>query len=754
MGAFDSVEMGHRCKAWLLQSDVPSAATSVLSRGTNVQGNQWIINAATGDRRREVMRGSAVVLDGGPRWVLSTALGFLTGGVWWTAIYTALFALANYTIYLNSADALWKSDGEAAGVIAYTILATALSMASVPGGCFDSEWRGLASGLIVEIFLCFCVIVSAGIVYNFFGPSLADNSALSPYAFIGRWVAPALIWQAATELRESATQAIKTKLAGLWCTHPMGTDSTSLPIESLWNDWSVDIKECARRVGDYSMLGFSSSDLAILSASSPSPAAQEEIQKLRSVLREDNNTTEPWIRQSAAFLAGYDSRLRILGPESDCAVIPLRATERVIKSLISGVHSEVDSYKNRIRSSAEKANYVVNTEHDDERWFYAGALLADSDQRAGSAALVGTYGSRLAVAVAVLVKGTDPLARLTCYAQNKGSTSSVQLLSSAILSSTKSLVLELADSAGVTIVGDADFLIGSRGLAYATGVPKSLAYSPDELAATSHLNETIVISDDTFSAGSAETIFDSLWGGSENVEKRVDVRDMISQEALVSGSGVSALLGWMCHLGFTLAILTVYLSGNKSGALVVLLLVAIPAKDKRVSVHLDNHYYMIYVSYALNHAPFVNRRLSLSPRGQATIDKAKNLREIVFLFVNILPVLACFIFSGRNWWLAFTPCTLVNLPGLYNTFWCGWKSAFKYVRWSWHLPSRWFSGCGYLEIVELRKRVGRNVLLVNQASNVMVVKQVLPSDVSLPSQISQHFLVVGGRSWPMAATTP
>ena len=757
MDAFNSIKMGYRCNAWLLQSDVPSAHTSVFSKGTSdVQGQQWIINAATGSRRKDVKDGSAVVLDGGPRWALSTSVGFLTGGVWWTVIYAALFTLANVTMHVTCKQPLWKIDGEVAGIIAYTILAAAITMATATGACFASEWRCLASSLFVEVFLCLCVVVSSGAFFNCLGPVITDFSGLSSWADACRWGAPALIWTTATKIRERAKKAVKIKLAGLWCTHPMIAESTSLPIKSLWDDWSVDIMECARRVGGYSMLGFSVSDLALLSASSPSPAAQAEMKKLLCDLREDKDPAEPWIMQSAAFLAGYNDRLRMLGPENNCDVIPLPEIERVIKLLISGVHPEVDSYKSRIRNSVENTNYVVSKARDNERWFFAGALLADSDRRAGSVELVGKFGSRLAVAVAVLVEGTDPLARLACYAEWQGPQSTVKLLSSAISSSTKALVLELAASAQVKIEGNADLLIGSRGLAYATGVSKSLAYSPDELAAAAHLDETIVISDKTFSSGSPKEIFDSLWGGSGSVERRVDVSDMISQAALDSGSGMSPLLGWMCHLAFTLAILTVHISGNKYGGLVVLSLVAIPVTNGIASVHMDDHYHMIYVGFALNYARFISRRVSLSPRGQATIDKAKHLRDIVFLFVNILPVFAGFVVSRRDWWLAFTPCALANIPGLLQTFCYGWESPFKYEWWSWHVPNRWFPGRGYLEVEELRKRVGRNVLWVNKAtrSNAMIVKRVQPSDMSLPDQIWHRFAVIGGRSWPMGATTP
>ena len=88
-----------------MQSDVPPAYTSVISSDPGAQGKQWNVNATTGGRLKEVMDGSAVVLDGGPRWVLSTALGFVTGGLWWTGIYTFLFALGNYAIYVTTVSA-------------------------------------------------------------------------------------------------------------------------------------------------------------------------------------------------------------------------------------------------------------------------------------------------------------------------------------------------------------------------------------------------------------------------------------------------------------------------------------------------------------------------------------------------------------------------------------------------------------------------------------------------------------------------
>ncbi|CAM9650099.1 unnamed protein product, partial [Scytosiphon promiscuus] len=102
MKAFDSIKMGHRSKDWSLQSDDNVLPSRVIWRGTSVEGQQWIVNACSNST--DVLNGSEVVLDGGPRWVLSTALGFVTGGAWWTLAYAALFALANYAMYCVQAD--------------------------------------------------------------------------------------------------------------------------------------------------------------------------------------------------------------------------------------------------------------------------------------------------------------------------------------------------------------------------------------------------------------------------------------------------------------------------------------------------------------------------------------------------------------------------------------------------------------------------------------------------------------------------
>lgn len=88
---------------------------------------------------------------------------------------------------------------------------------------------------------------------------------------------------------------------------------------------------------------------------------------------------------------------------------------------------------------------------------------------------------------------------------------------------------------------------------------------------------------------------------------------------------------------------------------------------------------------------------------------------------------------------------LSNVPGLLNTVDSGWESAFKYEWWSWHMLHSWLDGCysgrGYLQIDDFRKRVGKNVLSVNVADNSdrKVARQVLPfagEDV--------RFQVIGG----------
>ncbi|CAN0064069.1 unnamed protein product, partial [Sphacelaria rigidula] len=524
MGAFDSIKMGHRCREWSLgPSDVPAAPQRLF--GTSIGGKRWIAIAAGGHRRRMVKEMSAVVLDGGPRWVVSTALGFFMGGLWWTFVYTTLFAVANYAIFVNTAYAPWTSATEAAGIMAYTILAAVLSMASVLGPWRLSDWRSLASGLAVELFLSFCVIVSAGNLHSFFGPSLADFPGLSPYADAGRWAAPALVWVFASGQREKAIEAVQNKLSGWWRFHPMVTNT--LDIDSLWDDWSDDVKECANRVGGYGMLGFSASDLDTLSASPLTRKASEVIKNLRSSLRQDVGTVEPWIKQSSAFLAGYDSRLRLTEPMSNKPIIKLDDVGGLIRSVILGDHSKIDCYQEELMKSEKWKDYIIEPKDGDAKWIVAGALLADSDYRTYPQ-LALTHGSRLAVSIAVLTAGTDPMARLRCYADSKVAGSSVQLLQSAISESVKALVSELARTANVSIAKD--FPLGERGLAYATGTgaAKCLAYSPDELSAASHHEETIVISDDTLSSTlDPVTRFERLWGGSAKVDKRVDISDMV-----------------------------------------------------------------------------------------------------------------------------------------------------------------------------------------------------------------------------------
>ena len=191
MRAFDSIKMGYRCKAWSSLSEVPPGDTSVMSRDLKDQGDQWIVNAVTGGRHKEVNDASLVVLDGGPRWVLSTAIGFLCGGIWWTVIFAGLFALGIYTLYANSADAhtALTSANEVAGVVVYTILAAALSIASVPGeGLGDKtvDWKDLACGFVVEMVLCLFVVASAGIAHVFVEPWSANLAGLAILADVGR----------------------------------------------------------------------------------------------------------------------------------------------------------------------------------------------------------------------------------------------------------------------------------------------------------------------------------------------------------------------------------------------------------------------------------------------------------------------------------------------------------------------------------------------------------------------------------------
>lgn len=200
------------------------------------------VNATENGRIADVTELSKSVLDGGPRWVLSTALGFLTGGLWWTVVvYAIVFAVANYTMYVNTSEASWTSGAELIGLVAYTMLAVAISVASVPGEWCVSEWKSLASGLLVEVFLCVCVVVSVAIIHNIFSAALGDSASLSLWADAGRWSAPALVWVAASHRREKAVRAIETRLSSIWCSHPMGESWEELDedvMDAHWNEWA------------------------------------------------------------------------------------------------------------------------------------------------------------------------------------------------------------------------------------------------------------------------------------------------------------------------------------------------------------------------------------------------------------------------------------------------------------------------------------------------------------------------------------
>lgn len=763
MKAFDSIKMGHRCRGWLVHSDDNVLPERVLSRGVSVGGRQWIVNAS-GARLPEVLELSKVVLDGGPRWVMSTAFGFVTGGVLWTVVYAALFALSNYFMYCALADAPGGSDTESAddsggivaefsGVVAYMILAAAISLASVPGPWLLSDWTGLVSGLLVEAFLCGCVIVSAGIVYRFLGLYLEETSGLVQWADVVRWSIPALVWRAAAEHRETATQAVKVKLSCLWCVHPMGNNAgefKDVEVYRLWNQWAEAVQACAMRVGGYGMLGFSASDLKLLSGESPTSDAAREIRQLSLGLSDDCSIVEPWVNPSVAFLEGYDWRLRVTEPENVGVTIQMYEIQSLISSLINGVvPSKVLQYRQKIeRHFVEEFRVKFQPNNADKNWFFAGALMADSDSqlRTGSntASVLahGSYGCRFAVSISLLARGTDPVARLACHADMKLPTSGVRRLLQAIVDSTEALVSDLAFAAGVHVD---QVVFGKRGLAFVdceeNGTKKSMSYSPDELAAASHLEETIMIHSNTFSPGS--DMFENVWQGSEGVEIKVDVSDMV-RLAPSAEAGRSACLGWMCHLGFTLAMLAIFMI-DASKAVLILVHVAIPAKDLRVSDHMDNHFYMIYLSYILNYARFVSRWTSLAIRGRASKAKATTLRDIVFLFVNVVPVAACYVFKGWNWWVAFLPCILANIPGLLNTFWYGWVSAFDLEWWPWHVPNRWFKGRGYLEVASLRNRIGRNVLVFQASESVRRFEHVKPVDGMIDSPV--RFVVVGGGTW-------
>ena len=535
------------------------------------------------------------------------------------------------------------------------------------------------------------------------------------------------MWVAASNIRDKAKKEVQTKLAGFWCRHPR-TDSTSVSIKNLWDDWSVHVTECASRVGGYTMLGFKPADLAILEKYSKGEGAKTVIRKLGGSAFIDRGPTETWIVQSLTFLAGYDYRLRNMGPESARPTISLPTLQRVIRGLLAKNHPEVDAYQTTIENDPmQEKNYRDYVDDENRRFYFAGALIADSDQREERVQL-GQYGSRLAVSIALLVEGTDPLARLATYSNSNRDVSRFKLLSSAISSSTKALVSKLADSAGVHVNGDP---LGTRGVAYATRqpAPGRLSYSPDEMVAASHLDEAIVISGATFAGTTPIEVFEKMWRGSERVEKTIDVRDMVPLAHVASEGGASACRGFVCHVGFTLAILTAYRFGGAYTGLVVLGLVAVPANDESLKVHTKNHFYMIYISYILNYIRFVSRKVSLEPRGRASVDKADKVSVVVFLFVNFLPTVSCILFTGWKWWVAFIPCMVANLSGLFNIVRYGWESAFEYEWWSWHVILRWYSGRRYLQIKDLRKRVGKNVLSVNDSDKSVppVVRKVGPS---------------------------
>lgn len=156
---------------------------------------------------------------------------------------------------------------------------------------------------------------------------------------------------------------------------------------------------------------------------------------------------------------------------------------------------------------------------------------------------------------------------------------------------------------------------------------------------------------------------------------------------------------------------------------------------------MQNHFNMIYISFVLNYVRFFSRAVLLSPRGKESVDKAYRACGVVLLLVNVLPAVACTIFSEGKWWVAFFPCRLSNLPGLLNTVSYGWDSAFKHEWWSWHLLNRWYAGRTCLRMKGLRKRVGKNVLSVNvdQNSDLKVERQVLPFRGT-----GVRFMVVGG----------
>lgn len=285
MGAFDSIKMGHKARGWLALPRSESSSYCPYSRDIHdVDARQWIVNASAGGRIERVEERSKVVLDGGPRWALSTALGFLTGRQSWTVIYAAVFALVNYTMYIHAGGASWTSGVGFAEVSLIAICVTVFSVVTIPGAWSISGWKGLLPGLLVEMFLSSCVAVCVAIVYDLLSPLVGNMFGWSTYGHACRLAVPTSVWVIASQVREKASRAVEKKLSSFWCSHPTNLDSADfrqVELESLWDDWSAAVEGCARRVGGYRMLGFRVGDLRVLSGGSPTPKARGTIQRLR-----------------------------------------------------------------------------------------------------------------------------------------------------------------------------------------------------------------------------------------------------------------------------------------------------------------------------------------------------------------------------------------------------------------------------------------------------------------------------------------
>lgn len=65
---------------------------------------------------------------------------------------------------------------------------------------------------------------------------------------------------------------------------------------------------------------------------------------------------------------------------------------------------------------------------------------------------------------------------------------------------------------------------------------------------------------------------------------------MVPLTASVLWAGDSACRGWMCQVGFMLAILVAHATDNAPSGLVTIFLVAIAAGKPKVRAHMQNHF--------------------------------------------------------------------------------------------------------------------------------------------------------------------